>query len=167
MVRIGGKSKPASTPAPAPAAAKPSAPAPATTQAKAPAPAPTPAPAATPAAPQQPQVTNIYVSHAPTPAHGAGSAMGGGSSGPGFMGMMAASIGGAVIGNGISHMLFDKSEPAKPEQSAQLQQAYAGTSCQPMITNYAKCLENNGGSADACKWAWESFTECEAKLPKA
>lgn len=162
MVRIGGKSKPATTPAPA--AAKPAAaPAPATTPAKAPAPAPAAAPAATPAAPQQPQVTNIYVSQAPQ----AGGAMGGGSSGPGFMGMMAASVGGAVIGNGISHMLFDKSEPAKPEQSAQLQQAYAGTSCQPLITSYAKCLENNGGSADSCKWAWESFMECDAKLPKA
>lgn len=163
MVRIGGKTSNQTKPAPAPAAAPAK---PATTPAVAPAPAAKPAaPAAAPAAPQQPQVTNIYVSHAPAPTHHAAAAPA--SSGPGFMGMMAASVGGAVIGNGISHMLFDKSAPAAPAQSSQLQQQYAGTSCQPMITNYAKCLEANNNNADSCKWAWEAFTECDAKLPKA
>lgn len=116
------------------------------------------------APPQQPKVTNVYVSQQPRP----GMLGGGGGGGSGMLGTMAAVAGGSVIGHGISNMLFSRSEPpAQPQQVEQVAQAYQGTQCQPYIQTYEKCLQATNGNADQCKYVWESFMECQEKMPKA
>lgn len=129
--------------------------------------APRHAPAAAPVPPQQPKVTNIYVSQQPRPGM-MGGGMGGGGMGGGMLGTMAAVAGGSVIGHGISNMLFSRSEPpAAPEQVQQVAQAYNGTACQPYVQTYEKCLQATNGNADQCKYVWESFMECQEKLPRS
>eukprot|EP00743_Colponemidia_sp_Colp-15_P014259 GILK01016826.1.p1 GENE.GILK01016826.1~~GILK01016826.1.p1 ORF type:complete len:108 (+),score=2.31 GILK01016826.1:31-324(+) len=91
-----------------------------------------------------------------------------GMRGPGMLGTMAAVAGGSILGHGISNMMFSRSEPpTQPQQLEQVAQAYEGTQCQPYIQTFEKCLQATGGNAEQCKYVWESFMECQEKLPKA
>lgn len=85
--------------------------------------------------------------------------------GPGLLGMMgstmAGAVAGSVIGHGISHMMFDRSQPVTdPQQMQQVKQAYAEGPCQNNLSVYTKCMEANANNAQACNFAWELFTKC-------
>lgn len=119
-------------------------------------PASKPAPAHTHTAQQQqqPQVTNIHVTRQPA--------------GSGILGTMAAVAGGSVLGHGISNYLYggNTHAPTQPAEAQSLAQAASqeGHVCAPQLSGYSKCLENLD-SADQCKWAWESFLQCQQSHP--
>lgn len=99
---------------------------------------------------EQPQVTNVYLQR--------------GGGGPGLMGTLAASAGGAIIGHGLSNYLYGGNTVA-PTQAAEAQtlakEASAeGHVCAPQLTGYSLCLENSKSSED-CKWAWDYFLQCQ------
>ncbi|KAG8345386.1 hypothetical protein TRVL_03785 [Trypanosoma vivax] len=103
-----------------------------------------------PASHPQPQVTNVYMQRP-----GAGS---------GILGTVASVAAGSVLGHGISHMLFDRNAP--PAQAAEAQEVarqVGGGACAPQIQVYSKCLEANESRPEVCKWAWDTFTQCQAE----
>ncbi|CBH14359.1 hypothetical protein, conserved [Trypanosoma brucei gambiense DAL972] len=98
----------------------------------------------------QPQVTNVYVQR--------------GGMGSGLLGNVASVAAGSVIGHGISHMLFDRNAPpAQPTELQQVAQQVGNGACAAHVQTYAKCLEANEGNAAPCKWAWETFTQCQSE----
>ena len=106
-----------------------------------------------------------------------GSPMGGGS----FLGNMAASATGAVLGHSIANSLFghhgQQSQPVEqqpvqqqlPQQPPQVpmsqlseaQQAEHGGPCAPQMNTFMRCVEGNNGESGDCKWAWEQYSQCK------
>nr|CCC92875.1 conserved hypothetical protein [Trypanosoma congolense IL3000] len=106
------------------------------------------------AQPQQPQVTNVYIQRG---------GMGGGM-GSGLLGNVASVAAGSVIGHGISHMLFDRNAPpAQPAEAQEVARQVGNGMCSGHIQTYAKCLEANESNPTVCKWAWETFAQCQAE----
>lgn len=99
---------------------------------------------------EHPQVTNVYLQR---------------GGGPGLMGTLAASAGGAMLGHSLSNYLYG-GNTAAPTQVAEAQtlakEASAeGYVCAPQLNGYSLCLENNNNSPDQCKWAWDYFLQCQ------
>lgn len=101
--------------------------------------------------PQPPQVTNVYVQRG-----------GVGGGGTGILGTVASVAAGSVIGHGISSMLFNRDQPpTQPAQAQEMARQVGDGACSSHINMYSKCLEANGDKSENCKWAWDSFLQCQ------
>lgn len=98
---------------------------------------------------QQPQVINVHMQR--------------GGGGSGILGTMLGVAGGSVLGHGISNYLYggNTQAPSQPAEAQSLAQAASneGHVCAPQLSGYSKCLENL--DANQCKWAWDSFLQCQ------
>ena len=79
------------------------------------------------------------------------------------MGTMAAAVGGSIIGNGISSMMFNREQPPQSAEQVQqvAQQTPANDACAPYLNGFSQCMRDNGENADACKYAWSGFMTCK------
>eukprot|EP01112_Ceratiomyxa_fruticulosa_P000296 TRINITY_DN1027_c0_g1_i1.p1 TRINITY_DN1027_c0_g1~~TRINITY_DN1027_c0_g1_i1.p1 ORF type:complete len:160 (+),score=46.70 TRINITY_DN1027_c0_g1_i1:277-756(+) len=136
---------------------------------KKPAPKPAPKPVAAPAKPTTP-------APAPAQSHPIQPATPASAGGPGLLGQMAATMGGAmagsVVGHAISHTLFGGSNNNNNGEVAQQTDATATSQitpaqqkvneiCAAPYSHFLKCVEKSGQDIAACQWAFDNFKDCE------
>lgn len=86
---------------------------------------------------------------------------------PGMFGTMAAAMGGSMLGNAVSHRLFDAPQPTSAGQVEEMKPVMEQSPCAQQFDMYAKCMQFNNDDASKCDYVWNSVSQCRKQAHAA